>query len=331
MPLRKKKSFAFRLFCSIAFLFFLAPAIGQTPPVKTPAPVPAPATKAPVAQPPAVKNPVAPAPAVKTPAAPETQPAPPAAQAPATGPVPTGAPGPEATGTEESSAAQETSSSGKESLFGLIVRGGWTMVGLGLIATIICALGLERGYAFHKQNLRTRDFFRDIEEKDPADLEAYLKGDPRLISRILLQGLREGDGAQGFVRGVETTGSVELGKLERGLGLISNLGNLAPLLGFFGTVVGMRASFLQFVEKAAPTARDLAGGVEEALITTAAGLLIAIPAYMLYYLFTYITDHFSVELERATAHIQSLLQRPSQVAGNRPKSTRRVQNAENQE
>lgn len=205
------------------------------------------------------------------------------------------------------------------------------MVGLGLIATIICALGLERGYAFHKQNLRTRDFFRDIEEKDPADLEAYLKGDPRLISRILLQGLREGDGAQGFVRGVETTGSVELGKLERGLGLISNLGNLAPLLGFFGTVVGMRASFLQFVEKAAPTARDLAGGVEEALITTAAGLLIAIPAYMLYYLFTYITDHFSVELERATAHIQSLLQRPSQVAGNRPKSTRRVQNAENQE
>ena len=97
--------------------------------------------------------------------------------------------------------------------------------------------------------------------------------------------------------------TVETGKLERGLNLLSNLGNLAPLLGFFGTVVGMRASFLQFVEKAAPTARDLAVGVEEALITTATGLFIAMPTYLIYNLFIYNIDSVTIELERCAAAV----------------------------
>ena len=104
-------------------------------------------------------------------------------------------------------------------------------------------------------------------------------------------------------KAIETTAAVEIGKLERGLNLLANLGNLAPLLGFFGTVVGMRASFLQFVEKAAPTAKDLAGGVEEALITTAAGLIIAIPTYLIYNLFIYSIDSASIELERCSGEI----------------------------
>jgi len=297
MPPRTKKRIIFASIAILIFFFSHGWLIAQVEPVKPPAAARPPATTA--------------------------KPATPAAEAKIEK---------EAEKKEEEAAPEETKpETGDESLFSLIVRGGWTMVGLGLIATIICALGLERGYAFYKQNLKTRDFFREIQAKEAGELEGYLKNDPRLIARILSQGFAEGGGAEGFVRGVETTGSVELGKLERGLGLISNLGNLAPLLGFFGTVVGMRASFLQFVEKAAPTARDLAGGVEEALITTAAGLLIAIPAYMLYYLFTYITDHFSVELERATAHIQTMMQRRPAAGSGRTRAVRKGTHAQDQE
>ena len=86
------------------------------------------------------------------------------------------------------------------------------------------------------------------------------------------------------------------------------MGNLAPLLGFFGTVVGMRASFLQFVQKAAPTAQDLASGVEEALITTAAGLLVAIPTYLVHNLFIYYIDNFTMEVERSASVVTGEMQ-----------------------
>jgi biopolymer transport protein ExbB len=114
-------------------------------------------------------------------------------------------------------------------------------------------------------------------------------------------------GVASVEKSIENTATVEIGKLERGLNLLSNLGNLAPLLGFFGTVVGMRHSFLQFVVKAAPTAKDLAGGVEEALITTQAGLLIAIPTYLVYNLFLYSIDTVTIELERCANELSDRL------------------------
>lgn len=196
----------------------------------------------------------------------------------------------------------------RESVWMLIKKGGWTMLGLGLISVLIAAFGLERGFYFRRQKVSTKGYFQRIEQALAAGgVEAVKKeiaGDDLLLSRILNRALeRLPEGQAAFEKSVESNASVEVGNLERGLNLLSNLGNLAPLLGFFGTVVGMRNSFLQFVEKAAPTAQDLAGGVEEALITTAAGLLIAIPTYLLYNLFIYYIDSLTIELERSASSI----------------------------
>ena len=62
------------------------------------------------------------------------------------------------------------------------------------------------------------------------------------------------------------------------------------------------------MQKAAPTAQDLAGGGEEALITTAAGLLVAIPTYLAYNLFIYYIDNFTVEVERSASAVSGELQ-----------------------
>ena len=70
----------------------------------------------------------------------------------------------------------------------------------------------------------------------------------------------------------------------------------------------MRHSFIQFVVKAAPTAKDLAAGVEEALITTQAGLLIAIPTYLIYNLFLYKINSVTIELERCGTLLINKLQ-----------------------
>ena len=196
----------------------------------------------------------------------------------------------------------------KETLWIFLKKGGPTMVGLGVISTIILAFALERFFFFRRQKVNTKGFTDRVEaalnEGGLEALEKEIGEDQLLLARILKYGLTyKSEGLERVEKAIETQASVELGRLEKGLNLLNNLGNLAPLLGFFGTVTGMRNSFLQFVEKAAPTARDLAGGVEEALITTIAGLLVAMPAYFIYNMFLYYIDSLSIELEQNAARI----------------------------
>jgi len=200
----------------------------------------------------------------------------------------------------------------KETILDWINKGGGTMYILGLISAIIIGFSLERYYFFRKSGANTKNYFNEFIQKMEEgieNLEDFLKKDSRLISRVLRDAIKNKDKDIAFIeKQIENSSTIELGKLEKGLNLLSNLGNLAPLVGFFGTVVGMRHSFIQFVIKAAPTAKDLAAGVEEALITTQAGLLIAIPTYLIYNLFLYKIDSVTIELERCGTLLINKLQ-----------------------
>lgn len=225
-------------------------------------------------------------------------------------------PAPEAEKTEQAAPVKdaptnENAGIREESIFQWIIKGGSTMAYLGVIVVIIIGFVLERYFYFKRSRVQTKGYyekFRAALDRGIPDFETFLKEDGTILSRILSEGMRSRSrGVASFEKSIENTATVEIGKLERGLNLLSNLGNLAPLLGFFGTVVGMRHSFLQFVVKAAPTAKDLAGGVEEALITTQAGLLIAIPTYLVYNLFLYSIDSVTIELERCANELSDRL------------------------
>lgn len=216
------------------------------------------------------------------------------------------------TGEASSAATGDEQNSSSETIWTFLKKGGPTMIALAIIFTVILAFALERFFFFRRQKINTKGYhdrvLKALEEGGVDALYKEIENDDLLLSRILRAGLfYRNEGAERVEKAIETEASVEIGKLEKGLNLLNNLGNLAPLVGFFGTVMGMRNSFLQFVEKAAPTARDLAGGVEEALITTITGLFIAIPAYFVYNLFIYYIDSITIELERNTAAILSRL------------------------
>lgn len=216
--------------------------------------------------------------------------------------------------TEEKTSSTQSDSKQDEGIINLIIRGGWTMLGLGIISTIIIAFSIERFLYFKRQNLNTRGFndllAQLLETGNIENAASQLEKQDSLIGKIIHYGLcHHKMGVEEIERSLEKRTNIEIGKLERGLNLLANFGNLAPLLGFFGTVVGMRASFLQFVIQKAPTAQDLAGGVEEALITTAAGLLVAIPTYLVYNLFIYQIDHFGTEIEEASSVIHDHLKK----------------------
>ena len=108
-------------------------------------------------------------------------------------------------------------------------------------------------------------------------------------------------------KAVATTGSIELGFLERGLVVLATVANVAPMMGFLGTVVGMIAAFGAVAEAGQIEASLVAGGIKVALITTATGLTIAIPVNIAYNFFVTRIDQMILDMERGTEAVMDML------------------------
>lgn len=105
---------------------------------------------------------------------------------------------------------------------------------------------------------------------------------------------------------VEDQGRQEVGRLEQGLGLLETIAAIAPLLGLLGTVFGMIEVFNVVARQGVGQAQSLSGGISQALITTAAGLSIGIPALVAYNYFTSKAERLVLDLE---AHTNRLIQK----------------------
>jgi biopolymer transport protein ExbB len=119
-------------------------------------------------------------------------------------------------------------------------------------------------------------------------------------AKILYAGLeRHEEGADRVMKAIENQGLIELSKLEKGLVVLATLTNVAPLLGFLGTVVGMIIAF-QSIEAAGEVEATLvAGGIKVALLTTAIGLIIAIPVSIGHNYFVARIDALVIDMEES--------------------------------
>jgi biopolymer transport protein ExbB len=117
-------------------------------------------------------------------------------------------------------------------------------------------------------------------------------------ARILAAGLeRKDEGTERVTKAIENVGLIEMAGLERGLVWLATVSNVAPLLGFLGTVMGMIAAF-QAIELAGEVdAQLVAGGIKIALITTATGLVIAIPVNIAHNYFVTKIDGMVIDME----------------------------------
>jgi biopolymer transport protein ExbB len=119
-------------------------------------------------------------------------------------------------------------------------------------------------------------------------------------ANILYAGLeRHDEGTDRVMKAIENQGLIELSKLESGLVVLATLTNIAPLLGFLGTVIGMIVAF-QSIEAAGEVEATLvAGGIQIALLTTAAGLTIAIPVSIAHNYFVSRIDSLVIDMEES--------------------------------
>jgi biopolymer transport protein ExbB len=122
------------------------------------------------------------------------------------------------------------------------------------------------------------------------------------LKRIRRETLEEGEIAQA----INTTGAIELSFLERGLVILATVANVAPLMGFLGTVAGMILAFASIEAAGDVDPALVAGGIKVALLTTASGLAIAIPTNIAYNYFVTRIDSLILDMEQGTQQILNL-------------------------
>jgi biopolymer transport protein ExbB len=208
--------------------------------------------------------------------------------------------------TGDGSAADGSEASSGSGLFSMLRSGGPVMIPIALCSMLIMAVTVERLYNLRRGRIIPRPFVQRFMEKveegqldyDEA-VEVCEQFDSPVADVFMAAVKRWGRPAVEVEQAVMDAGQRIADRLRRFLRLFSATANVAPLLGLLGTVLGMIQAFDNLAAGAATAGPEmLAGGISQALITTAAGLCVAIPAYLGHSFFSARADKFLSEIDR---------------------------------
>jgi biopolymer transport protein ExbB len=191
-------------------------------------------------------------------------------------------------------------------LLELFRDGGFMMYFLVLASLLALGVMIAKAYILFIAHRESQKLLEQLHQTGPArNLESTIELADETqgpVAAIVSSGLRRvrerGHSDSDIEKAVSTTGSIELGFLERGLVVLATVANVAPMMGFLGTVVGMIAAFGAVAEAGQIEAGLVAGGIKVALITTATGLTIAIPVNIAYNFFVTRIDRLIIDMER---------------------------------
>jgi biopolymer transport protein ExbB len=191
-------------------------------------------------------------------------------------------------------------------------KGGPLMYPILLCSVLALAIFFERVWTMFRLGRGTIAMVREVEglvrknRIDEAVIVCQRAGTP--LARILVSALRSAGRPRDQIKTiVEEVGGREAAPLERYLGLLGTIATISPLLGLLGTVLGMIEAFTVIAVQGGGTPATLGGGISKALITTAAGLTVAIPTILLHKYLTSRVDRMVLEMEEYSLHLVDLL------------------------
>ncbi|MDY0213158.1 MAG: MotA/TolQ/ExbB proton channel family protein [Desulfuromonadaceae bacterium] len=187
-------------------------------------------------------------------------------------------------------------------LLELFIKGGPLMYPI--LACSVLALGIffERLWTYTSLRRRGTTLFAEVKSlvnaEKIAEARAVCERSNFMLSHIFLAALEAAGSQRKQIKTlVEEAGSYEVSALERYLGLLGTIAAITPLLGLLGTVLGMIKAFTELAAQGVGTPETLGAGISEALITTAAGLSVAIPVMLLHKYLTSRADILADEFE----------------------------------
>ncbi len=189
----------------------------------------------------------------------------------------------------------------------LIAKGGWMMAPIILCSVIGLTLFLERLFNLQRTKVIPARFIeivsRYLQDERFSEAEALCNNNPSTIAAVLGAGIRYAGRDRELIKEVmEEVGRREVFFLERFTNAIGAIATISPLLGLLGTVIGMISMFQRVVfaaeqNQASVDVGLLATGIWQALLTTAAGLLVAIPIFLGHRYIMSLIDRYAVEIE----------------------------------
>lgn len=202
----------------------------------------------------------------------------------------------------------------------IVKAGGWLMAPIILCAIIAMGIMLERFWTLQQKRVLPEDLTSKVwgwVKKDVLDqkqIQTLHQGSP--LGQILAAGLINRDQDRLVMKdSIEDTGRHVVHELERYLDTLGTIAAISPLLGLLGTVFGMIKVFTAITTQGVGNPTVLAGGIAEALITTAAGLTVAIPALIGYRYYRNRVDTLVVDMEKEAIKLVEALHRLNAANG----------------
>lgn len=204
------------------------------------------------------------------------------------------------------------------SVWELLVGGGWyIMIPLGILSIIAVYIFIERFLAIRKVEKEDPSFMNQIKDFiydgkiDSA--KTLCKETKSPFARMIEKGvLRIGKPLGDISAAVENVGKLEIYKLEKTLSSLATIAGAAPMIGFLGTVIGMINTFHEMSTAGNSVEIDqLSGGIMQAMVTTATGLVIGIIAYVGYNVLVAKVEKVVYRMEATTIEFMDLLQEPA--------------------
>jgi biopolymer transport protein ExbB len=194
----------------------------------------------------------------------------------------------------------------------LIVAGGWVMIPILGCSVVAAVIAIERFLALRSERVAPSQLLSQVwnwvheEGVTRERLEELRASSP--LGRILATALGSADQGRDVMKDrVEDAAVQVLHGLERYVGVLGTIASIAPLLGLLGTVLGMMRAFSVIMLHGSGSASLLAGGISEALVTTAAGLMVAVPALVCHRFFERRIDSLAVDMQdRAVRLVDAL-------------------------
>ena len=187
-------------------------------------------------------------------------------------------------------------------MFEMVQAGGWLMLPILLCSVIALAIVIERFWSLQSKKINPPHLVNQVWQwhktgsLDDERIQALALSSP--LGKILAVGLSNRQHPRDIMKeSIEEAGRQVVLELERFLNTLGTIASISPLLGLLGTVIGMIKVFAQITEHGVGNPNVMAGGISEALITTAAGLSVAIPSLIFYRYFRGKVDELVLEME----------------------------------
>jgi len=209
-------------------------------------------------------------------------------------------------------------------VFELVKAGGWLMAPIIACSVVALAIVVERAWSLREKRVvpgnLVGQIWRQARAGEITDEQVRELRDGSPLGRILAVGLINRNRERHVMKeAIEEAGRAVSHELERFLTALGTIAAISPLLGLLGTVIGMISVFTTITSMGVGNPAELAGGISQALITTAAGLSVAIPSLIFYRHFRGKVDALTVQMEQEAVKLVEILhgERPAQARGSR--------------